>query len=175
MDVTEELPDVSIRAAIAEEGIVVQDDSLSAHADGHLLGDEFEVTHEALPDALHVVVAQNEVFAAGEGAENIVPEPGAAVSEVPQVEYDAVLRHRFPPAADKLCVHLFGIPKRTVAEADDVLVPKVGVGREPYLVRGKGGDLGGHTLIFSAKFGSLLESVKSLQTLQRIVGCQIRP
>ena len=100
MDVAEELPDVPIGATVAEEWVVVQDDSLSANAYGHLLGNHFEVAHKGLADALHIVVPQDEVLAAGKVAEDVVPEPGAAVGKVSQVEHDAVFRHRFPPATD---------------------------------------------------------------------------
>jgi len=144
MDVAEELPDIPVGAAVAEEGVVVEDDGLSAHADGHLLGDEFEAAHEALTDALHVMVAQDEVLAAGEGAEDVVPEPGAAEREIPQVEHDAVFRHRIPPAADELRIHFLHIAERSVAEANDILVPEMRVRREPDLLRGEGWDLGRH-------------------------------
>ena len=134
VDVAEELPDVSVGAAVAEEGVVVQDDSLPTHAYGHLLSNEFKQTHEALADALHIVVPQNEIFAAGEDAENVVPKPGTAVCEIAQVELDAIFWHRVPPAADEFRVHLLGVAERPIAETDDVFVPEVGVGREPYLI-----------------------------------------
>lgn len=147
MDVPEELPDIPVGAAVAEERVVVQDDSLAIDADGHLLYDHLEVAHEALADTLHIMVAQDEVLAAGEGAEDGVPESGATMREIPKVEHDAVFRHRLPPAMDKLCIHLLRVVERPVAVADDVLVPEMSVGCEPDLVRGKGGDLGGHDKI----------------------------
>ena len=67
MDVAEELPDVAVGAAVAEERVVVQHNSLPANADDHLLCDLLESAHIALADGLYVVVAQDEVLAAGEG------------------------------------------------------------------------------------------------------------
>ena len=82
VDVAKELPNVPVGTAVAEEGIVVQDDSLPTYADRHLLGDHLEVAHEALSDALHIMVAQDEVLAAGKGAEDVIPEPGTAMREI---------------------------------------------------------------------------------------------
>ena len=146
VDVPEELPDVAVRAAIAEEGVVVQDDGLPANADGHLLGDQLESAHIALAESLYVVVAQDEVLAAGEGAEDVVPKAGVAVCKVPEVEDDAVLRYGFLPATDELGIHLLRVSERAVAVADDALVAEVGVGGEKHLVRFEFVDLFGHVL-----------------------------
>ena len=122
VDVSEELPDVTVGAAVAEERIVVEDDSLPAYTDGHLLGDQFEVAHESLED---------EVFVAGEGIEDIIPKARTAVGEIAQVEDDAIVRNGLPPSSDEFGIHLRCIYEWSVAESDDVLVAEVGVGGEP--------------------------------------------
>ena len=128
---SEELPDVTVGAAVAEERIVVEDDSLPAYTDGHLLGDQFEVAHESLADGFHVVVAQDEVFVAGEGIEDIIPKARTAVGEIAQVEDDAIVRNGLPPSSDEFGIHLRCIYEWSVAESDDVLVAEMGVGGEP--------------------------------------------
>ena len=148
VDVAEELPDVSVRTAVTEERIVVQDDRLTTHFDGHLLGNVFELTHIALAERLHVVVPKDKVFASGKGMKDIVPKSRAPMGEVTQVEHDAILRHGLPPATDKFSVHLFGIADRPSAVADDVLVTKVGVGGEIYLLGFEFVDLFGHSRKF---------------------------
>lgn len=76
VDVPEELPDVPVGAAVAEEGIVVQDYALPADADGHLLGHEFEALHETLLDALHVMITENKVYLPVEPVDDVVPVAG---------------------------------------------------------------------------------------------------
>ena len=166
MNVAEELPDVPIGAAVAEEGVVVEDDSLASHADGHLLGDEFELAHIALPEAFHIMIAEDEVLAAGEGAEDVVPEARTAVSEVPQMEDDAVLRDGLPPAANQFGIHLLRVLERTVAITYDVLVAEMGVGSEPDVFGVEFIDLFGHSVLFCAKLGRWNADSKSLQGLQ---------
>ena len=82
MHVPKELPYVPIGSAVAEERIVVQHNSLPSHADSHLLADCLEVVHKALVDTFHIMVAEDEILAAGEGAEDVVPESGTAVRKV---------------------------------------------------------------------------------------------
>ena len=134
MNVAEELPDIPIGTAVTEEWIVVEDDGLSTHADGHLLGDMFEFTHVPLAETFHVVVAKDEVFVAGECTQDVVPEARTAVSEVSKVENNTVARDGLPPAFDELGVHLLRVFERTIAEADDVLVTEVGVRCEPDVI-----------------------------------------
>ena len=166
VDVSEELPDVTVGAAVAEERIVVEDDSLPAYTDGHLLGDQFEVAHESLADGFHVVVAQNEVFVAGEGIEDIIPKARTAVGEIAQVEDDAIVRNGLPPSSDEFGIHLRRIYEWSVAESDDVLVAEVGVGGEPDVLGLKFED-GFHGLYVSAKVKFFPNPCKSLQGLQR--------
>ena len=166
VNVPEELPDIPVRASVAEEGVVVQNDSLTAHADGHLLGDVLEAPHVALTEAFHVVVAQYKVFAAGEGAEDVVPEARTAVSEVPKVKDSAVFGYGCPPAADELGIHLLCVPKRPVAEADDVFMAEVGVGGEPDATGLEFIDLFWHGVFFWTKVRPLFTPCKSLQGLQ---------
>lgn len=73
------------------------------------------------------------------------------MSEVAQMEDDAVIRHGFPPATDELGIHLFGIPERPVAVSDDVLMAEVGVRGEPDFLRGEFVDLVGHVYNFFCK------------------------
>lgn len=134
MNVTEELPDIPIGTSVTEEWIVVEDDGLAAHADGHLLDDMFEFTHVPLAEAFHVVVAQDEVFVAWQCAENVIPEVRTAVSEVSKVENNTVARYGLPPASNEFGIHLFRILERPVAESDDVLVTEVGVRCEPDVI-----------------------------------------
>ena len=56
------------------------------------------------------------------------------MGEVAKMEHDAILRHCLPPTTDKFSVHLLGISERPSAITDDVLVTKVGVGGEIYLL-----------------------------------------
>lgn len=166
VDVSEELPDVTVGAAVAEERIVVEDDSLPPYTDGHLLGDQFEVAHESLADGFHVVVAQNEVFVAGEGIEDIIPKARTAVGEIAQVEDDTIVRNGLPPSSDEFGIHLRRIYEWSVAESDDVLVAEVGVGGEPDVLGLKFED-GFHGLYVSAKVKFFPNPCKSLQGLQR--------
>lgn len=151
MHVPEELPYVPIGSAVAEEWIVVQYNSLPSHADSHLLADCLEVVHKALVDTFHIMVAEDEILAAGEGAEDVVPESGTAVRKVAQVEYDSVFRYRIPPAADELSVHLLNIIEWPITESDDVLVPEVSIRGKPNQIWREGGDSRGHSICFFCK------------------------
>ena len=132
--VAEQLPHIPIRAAIGEEGVMVQDDALSAYADGHLLGHELEAAHESLLDVLHVVVAQNQVDLAVQAVHDVVPVLRSAKAEVTQMEHDTIVRYGLVPATDDFLVHHHSIGKWPAAEANDVLVVEMRVCREPDLV-----------------------------------------
>lgn len=136
MDMAEELPDIPVRAAIAQERIVIQDDTLPSYANGHLLSHELEALHEALLDVLHIMVSENEIDFSVKPVHDIVPISGAPHAEISEVKHDTVFRDCFVPSADEFFIHFSGIPKRAAAETNDVLVAEMRVGCEPEVVSG---------------------------------------
>ena len=61
VNVTEQLPCTIVGSAIAEEGIVIQDDLLTIYADAHLLGYIFEPVHKTLLCIFYIVVPEYQV------------------------------------------------------------------------------------------------------------------
>ena len=66
------------------------------------------------------------------------------MGKVAKVKNDAVLRHGLPPTTDKFSVHLLGIAEWPSTVAYDILVTKVCVGGEIYLLGLEFVDLFGH-------------------------------
>ena len=135
VDVAEELPDIPVSAAIGQEGVMVEDDALPTHSDGHLLGNICEALHEALLDVLHVMVPQDEIDPSVEPAQDVIPFMRVPEGEVAQVEHHAILRNGLVPVLHEDVVHLGDIPEGTVAVAKDVLMEEMRVGSEPDIVR----------------------------------------
>ena len=131
----EELPYVPVRAAVAEEGVVVQDNALSAHTDGHLLGHELEALYEALLDVLHVMVPENEVNLPVESVHDVIPIARMPHAEISKVKHDTILRNGLVPSADEFFIRFSGIRKGPAAETDDVLMAEMRVGCEPDVIR----------------------------------------
>ena len=129
-----QLPHIPVRAAVGEEGVVVQDDALTSNTNGHLLGHELEASHKSLLDVLHIVVAQNQIYLAVQAVHDVVPVLRPAEAEVSQVEHDAVLRNGLVPSADDFLVHLRSTSKGPAAEANDVLVAEMRICRKPDVV-----------------------------------------
>ena len=134
MYMAEQLPHPPVGSSIAEEGVVIQDDGLSAHTDGHLLGNMGEAPHETLFDLLEIMVPEDEIDLAVKLAEDIVPLPGAGEGEVPEVEDHPVRRNRLVPAAHQLTVHLLDVLEGTGTKLQDVLVIKVRIRSEPDVI-----------------------------------------
>lgn len=133
MNMAEQLPDIPVGPAISQERIVVEHNGLTTNADGHLLGDMFETSHDSLLDLLHVVVPEDKVDPAVQPADDLVPLLGTAEGEVPEVEDEAVRRDGLVPAADKGFIHVRYVPERPGTVAEDVFVVKMCVGGEPDL------------------------------------------
>lgn len=72
-----------------------------------------------------------------EPVHDVVPVGGVSLTEVTQMEHDAVFRDGFVPAADEFIIHFGGIPEGTVAEFNDVFVAKMCIGCKPDVVRAK--------------------------------------
>lgn len=145
MDVAKKLPDIPIGSSVTEKGIVVENDGLASHADGHLLGNMDETPHEALLDLLHVVVPEDEVDFSIQTAKNIIPFPGASECEIPQVEDYAIRWNSLVPVPDQGVVHLGYILEGAGAKLQNILVVEVRVRSEPDLVRLKGAKTIYHT------------------------------
>ena len=135
VDVAEELPDVAVGPAIGEEGGMVENDALASHADGHLLGDMGKTLHEALPDLLHVVVPEDKVNLSIQSAEDVVPFPGAAEREIPEMEDKPVFGNGFVPVLHQGIIHLRDVLEGPGTEPEDVLMVEVGIRGEPDSVR----------------------------------------
>lgn len=121
---------------------------LSANTNGHLLGDEFKAVHKTLSEVFDVMVSQNEVFTASEGANHVIPKTRSAMGEITQMEDNAIIRHGFPPSADEFGIHLLYISERPAAETDNVLMSEVGVRGEPDLIWVEFVDLFVHCCLF---------------------------
>ena len=114
---------------------MVQNNTLSSHPDGHLLGYEFKALHETLLDVLHVMVSKDKVYLSVQSVHDIVPVLGASHTEVSKVEHDALGRDGCIPSADEFLIHFGGILEGTATEADDVLMTEMRIRGEPEVLR----------------------------------------
>ena len=137
MHVPEELPDIPIGTSVAQERIVIEDDALATNAYGHLL--RYLLKTMCIPGAhvLDIVISKDQIYLPMEPVHDVVPVGGVSLTEVTQVEYDAVFRDGFVPAADEFIIHFGGIPEGTVAECNDVVVAEMGIGSKPDVVQAK--------------------------------------
>ena len=127
MHVSEKLPCVVIRAAIAKERTVIQINLLFIHLNIHLHRYLLEVFRVILPQVLDVVVAGNKVYFPVQPVQYVYPFGRTAQTEIAQVEHDILRTDHAVPVGNNRFIHVRHILEGSVAEPNDIGVVEVGI------------------------------------------------
>ena len=137
MDVPEKLPGARMATSETEQREVIEDNSLVADSNDHLILDAGEPLGNLLPEDILVVVAGDQVDRAlqliQDGAELLFLRH----AEIAQVEDDAVLRNDLVPVPDYRLVHLIHRGEGTIHMLDNTTMEEVGVRSKEHLLAGE--------------------------------------